>query len=195
MDLGELAPQVVDITNGSIPTGPFAAVKGHRTADVFLQTATTDLTALSGQADLKGSIMITSTSLILSVSVATMRYHEVRYGVGTLSIFALAALVMAILAILPAAASKSHVVVDPDKINPLYFRHAAQLTPEQYADRMAYLLQGDTRMYEAMVAQIHSLSVHLETKKFARLRLGYIILVAGFVTASVVQAVALALGA
>jgi hypothetical protein len=152
-----------------------------------------DLVALSGQADLKASIMITAASIVLTGSIATIRYAKVRWGLGTLMAFALCALAMAILAVLPRGTpTRPGAGVPANPFNPLYFAHAATVPADDFVQRLGDLCTDDSRLYEAMAQQIHALSVHLEVRKFRYLRRAYALLLAGFALAGVVQLISLA---
>ncbi len=187
------------VSGASVDAGPavahsgFADVEPRRSVDVLLQVTMQDLVALSGQADLKASIMITAASIVLSVSFAAIRYSSVRWGLGTLMVFALVALAMAILAVLPRGTpTRPGVGMPANPFNPLYFAHAATVSPDEYVDRLGALCADNALLYEGMSRQIHALSVHLETRKFRYLRRAYACMLAGFVFAIAAQLISFA---
>jgi hypothetical protein len=172
---------------------PFAEVSGRRSVDVLLQVMTQDLVTLSGQADLKASILITAASIAVSVSLAATRYKEVRWALGTLSVFAVVALANAIFAVLPRGkptrAGQGRPVTT---FNALYFAHAARVDVDDYVRSVAEICRDDAAIYEASTRQVHALAFHLEHRKFAHLRRAYAWFLAGFVAAGLAQVVTLA---
>jgi len=183
----------VDGAAAAAPVSPFAGVTGRRTVDALLQTMTQDLVALSGQADLKASIMITASSIVVSVSITATRYSQVRWSLVTLSVFAVAALANAILAVLPRHRStRVGVGSPPQPVNPLYFAHAATVGADDYVRQIAGICAADATVYEAITRQVHALSFHLEHRKFRHLRRAYAWFVTGFVAAGIAQLVILA---
>jgi hypothetical protein len=171
---------------------PFDDVKGRRSADVLLQVMTQDLTTLSGQADIKASILITAASIVVSVSLTATRYKEVRWALATLSVFALVALANAILAVLPRGKPiRAGEGIPATPFNPLYFAHAARVDSDAYVETMAGVLREDASIYEAVTRQVHSLAYHLEHRKFAHLRRAYAWFLSGFVAAGVAQLITL----
>lgn len=170
--------------------GPFDAVRGRRTVDVLLQSSTQDLVTISGQADLKGSILVTASSLVMSIAITNLDQTSLRPGLLTLMAFCVPALILAALAILPAGRRKR---TEPEK-NPLFFAHAVDIPRPTYVAELARICEDDASVYEAIAAQIHDLSVHLELTKFRYLRWGYVALVMGLVASSMVQAVVTIVG-
>ena len=183
-----------DIDTGrGAPPSPFDGVQGRRSVDVLLQVMTQDLVALSGQADLKASIMITAASIVISVSLSAVRYNEVRWSVATLSVFALVALANAILAVLPRGRPTRVGAGQPvTPYNPLYFAHAAGVGVDDYVREIADVCREDATLYEALARQVHALSFHLERRKFGHLRRAYAWFIAGFVAAGVAQLITVA---
>ena len=179
----------------SSPVPAFAEVKGRRSVDVLLQVMSQDLVVLSGQADLKASILITAASILVSVSIAATRYKQVRWAVGTLVVFAVIALGNAIFAVLPRGRPTRAGQGEPAApFNPLYFAHAARVDVDAYVQSVAGICRDDAAIYEASTRQVHALAYHLEHRKFVHLRRAYAWFLAGFVAAGVAQLIMLAVG-
>jgi len=178
---------------GAASRGVFFDVRGRRSVDVLLQVMTQDLVTLSGQADLKASILITASSIVVSVSLAATRYKEVRWSVATLSLFAVIALANAILAVLPRGKPiRAGAGTPATPYNPLYFAHAAAVRADDYVQEMAEICRDDAALYEAVTRQVHALAFHLENRKFAHLRRAYAWFLSGFVAAGLAQLITLA---
>src|ERR1700757_728032 len=79
----------------------YAAIPERNTGDVILRTAQQHHVALSSMADTKASIIITVSSIVLTISLGRMGDPALRASVITLTGFTLAALLLAILAVLP----------------------------------------------------------------------------------------------
>jgi hypothetical protein len=182
-----------DGASGAVPA--FAEVRGRRSVDVLLQVMTQDLVILSGQADLKASILITAASIAVSVSLAATRYQEVRWAVGTFSVFAVIALANAIFAVLPRGKPTRAGQGEPaTPFNPLYFAHAARVGADDYVRSVAGICRDDATIYEASARQVHALAYHLEHRKFVHLRRAYAWFLAGFFAAGLAQLITLAVG-
>jgi Family of unknown function (DUF5706) len=173
-------------------SAPFSDVQGRRSVDVLLQVMTQDLVILSGQADLKASIMITAASIVVSLSLNATRYKEVRWSVATLSLFAVVALANAILAVLPRGRPTRVGAGHPaTPYNALYFAHASEIPVDDYVREIAGVCREDASLYEALTRQVHALSVHLERRKFAHLRRAYAWFLSGFIAAGFAQLITL----
>lgn len=156
--------------------------------DNELRNLQQQLVAVTGQADLKASIVITASSISLSLSASHIDDSRLRPGVLTLGVFVLTALCCAIFAVLP----KYQVTGAPPvgQFNPLFFGHVALLTRKQYEREMNRILSDEHEMYSTVLADLHAQSTYLLQRKFRPLRWAYLSLLVGFVAAGVVQAIA-----
>lgn len=73
---------------------PLAQVVGRRSVDYLLRNTRQQLVALTGQADLKASIVITAASLVLSISATQWDRDSLRPGLFLLAFGMLGALVV-----------------------------------------------------------------------------------------------------
>ena len=76
----------------SVDPGPFADVPERITTDYLLYGLQQQMTQLTGQADVKGSIIITASAIVISVSVTQFNVDELRWSLVTLVAFVLLAL-------------------------------------------------------------------------------------------------------
>ena len=146
---------------------------------------------LSAMADLKASIVITASSIVLSIAVG-FSVDEVRPSLLVLSGFMAVALVMAILAALPKVRPRHHITDTlPTGFNLLFFGHFVSLDLERYVEEMAPLLHDQRALADAQVKDIYEMGVYLERDKYRFLRYAFVLFVAGLLTAAAVEVVTL----
>lgn len=168
--------------------GLYAQVPERNTGDVILRTAQQHHVALSTMADTKANIIITVSSIVLTISMGHVNDPELRTSVIVLGCFTLAALLLAILAVLPKYRPlKLRDANLPPNFNLLFFGHFSELPRERYLDEMARTLMPDGSVYAAWVADIYSLGSYLGLHKYRYLRLSYLFFLAGFVLACLEQ--------
>jgi hypothetical protein len=157
---------------------------GHASADYFFRNLHQQLVQLSAQADLKGSIMITTSALLLGLVVPRVATAgEVHWGAVLFVLLDVGALLAAVLAVFPGG---SKVVGRPD---PLYFAHAAAMSRDEYLDQMLTIAQDRDSIYRAVASNLHSFSFYLTHGKFRYLRWSYGLLLVGVVLGLLVEAV------
>lgn len=106
-------------------------VERNASADYFFRSLHQQLVQLSAQTDLKGSIMLTTSSLLIGLVVPqTVVDGQLRWGALFFLVFDAGALLAAVLAVYPASAK---LLGRPD---PLYFAHASQMRQSDYVDQM-----------------------------------------------------------
>jgi Family of unknown function (DUF5706) len=170
-----------------VPGKPMVAPDRRSSADTMLRNLQQQLVAVTGQADLKASIIITASSITLSLSATQVSDSRMRPGAITLGVFVLGALVCAIFAVLP----KYQVTGAPPvgQFNPLFFGHVALLDTETYEEAMHEIIGDEERMYRAILHDLHAQSTYLLHRKFRPLRWAYSFLLVGFVAAGVAQTI------
>ena len=182
----------------SAEQGPvFQAVPERNTADVILRTAQQHHVQLSAMADVKANIIITVSSIVLTLSFGNMNDKDLRTSAITLTVFTMAALLLAILAVLPKYRPlrlKGDAPLPP-QFNLLFFGHFAELTRERFVAEVAKKMttQGST-IYETMARDLYSLGYYLAHFKYRYLRLSYLFFLAGFVIATLLQLWRLVIG-
>jgi hypothetical protein len=166
--------------------GPFASVTPRHTVDYLLVGLQQQMVVLTGQADLKGSIIITASSIVLSISATQFGDTELRWSLVTLLFFVLLALLSSILAVFP----KFHIHPEPgDRLpagfSPFFFGHFSQITKERHVDLMADVLRDDGMTYRVMVEDVYEQGVYLLKSKYRFLRFSYASFLIGFLAASI----------
>lgn len=171
----------------------FAAIPERNTGDVLLRTTQQHHVALSSMADTKASIIITVSSIVLTISLGRMTDPALRASVLTLTGFTLAALLLAILAVLPKYRPLRLKPGQelPPHFNLLFFGHFAELDQQRFLREIAARMQVDGSPYRATATDIHSLGSYLSHHKYRYLRLSYLCFLIGFIASVVIEAVQL----
>ena len=174
-------------TNG--PTtgpGPFATVESRHTVDYLLLGLQQEMVQLTGQADLKGSIIITASAIVVSVSVTQFNQSDLRWSLVTLVAFVLLAMLSSIVAVFPKF--KIHPEPGdqlPHGFNPFFFGHFSQIPKARHLEIMADVLRDDGTTYRVMVEDIYDQGVYLLRNKYRFLRFSYACFLVGFTAASI----------
>lgn len=176
---------------------PFYDKPGDATCDHLLRTTRTLHQQQSAMADSKASIMITVTSIILTVLISQLDKPGIHWIVLTAGSFAIGALLLAILAVLPRFGHPKTPDGSPDVDSPffnlLFFGHMAQLDLATYEEQIQTMMANHGSIYLTIVRDIHVGSIVL-MRKFKRLRWSYICFMLGVVTTAVETIVMSALG-
>jgi hypothetical protein len=165
--------------------GPFADVPSSQTTDYLLLGLQQQMTQLTGQADVKGSIIITAAAIVVSVSATQFGDSDLRWSLATLVVFVVLALLSSVLAVFPKF--KIHPEPGdalPDGFNPFFFGHFSQISKARHLEVMAAVLRNDSSTYRVMVEDIYDQGVYLLRNKYRFLRFSYACFLIGFVAAS-----------
>lgn len=166
----------------------FARIPERNTGDNLLRTAQQHHVALSSMADTKANIIITVSSIVLTISMGHVNDPELRLSVIVLCCFTLAALLLAVLAVLPKYRPlKLHDDRIPENFNLLFFGHFSELSRERYLSEMARALTPDGSPYYTWSNDIYSVGTYLRRYKYRYLRYSYLLFLAGFVLSCVLQ--------
>lgn len=166
----------------------FARIPERNTGDNLLRTAQQHHVALSSMADTKANIIITVSSIVLTISMGHVNDPELRLSVIVLCCFTLAALLLAVLAVLPKYRPlKLQDDRIPENFNLLFFGHFSELPRERYLGEMARALAPDGSPYYVWSNDIYSLGTYLRRYKYRYLRYSYLFFLAGFLLASALQ--------
>jgi len=177
------------------PSQLFIDVPERNTADALLRNAQQHHISLSVMADTKANIIITVSTIVLTLSMGRVNQPELRPGVFILMGFALLALLLAILAVLPKYRPlKLKTTELPPHFNLLFFGHFAELSRERFLIEMAGTLQADGSVYAALAGDVYSLGSYLARHKYRYLRYSYLSFLTGFVLAFIEQMWRLATG-
>lgn len=166
---------------------PFEGTVGRHSVDYLLRNSHDGLVALSGQADVKASVMITASSIILSVSASQIDDHDLRWPARVLLAFILLALLTSVLAVFPKfSRHKAGSNELPPDFNPLFFGHYSGISKDTFLDYMADVVRDDAKIYLSLSVDIYEQGVYLVRAKYRFLRLSYSFFLSGFLVAAVV---------
>jgi hypothetical protein len=170
----------------SVDPGPFADVPERITTDYLLYGLQQQMVALTGQADVKGSIVITASAIVVSVSVTQFKVDELRWSLVVLVAFVLLALLASVIAVWP----KFKIHPDPgDQLpkgfNPFFFGHYSQISKQRHVEVMADVLRSGPATYRVMVEDVYDQGYYMLTKKYRYLRFSYACFLIGFVAAAI----------
>src|SRR5262249_44787131 len=145
---GHLESDAVTTPLESRRANPFEEVPGRGSVDYMLRTVQQQLVDLSGQADLKASIVMTTSAILTSVAAARLEPGSVRWSLVTFITLLLFALLFAVLAIVPTF--RTH--LPPDRrVNPLFFGDFGASSRDAYVETMADVMRTDADVYRAIV--------------------------------------------
>ena len=166
----------------------FARIPERNTGDNLLRTAQQHHVALSSMADTKANIIITVSSIVLTIAIGRVNDPDLRLSMLVLAGFTLAALLLAILAVLPKYRPlKVTGERLPEGFNLLFFGHFSELERERYLAEMARALTPDGSPYYFWSNDIYSLGSYLRRYKYRYLRYSYLFFLVGFLLAGIEQ--------
>lgn len=171
----------------------FAHVTARSSVDTMLRNTQQQLVALSGQADLKASLLTTAAAVAASIAASQVGDRDLGWAAGTLLVFLVAALLASVLAVFP----KFQVHREPEgelppHFNPLFFGHYARIPKDRYLSEMARVISDDDHLYRTIISDLYDQGVYLVSAKYRYLRLSYTLFLIGFVSAGIALAVSTA---
>jgi hypothetical protein len=170
------------------PQDPFDDIRPRGNVDYMLRTAQQQLVDLSGQADLKASIVMTTSAILTSVAAARLGHESVRVALVTFIVGLLVAMLCAVLALVPSFRTR---LPEGARPNPLFFGHFGSMKRGDYLAAMSELMQSDADVYRTIVGDLHASGQYLLLHKFRYLRLSYAFFLVTFFVAGSVEAVVL----
>lgn len=164
----------------------FAEVEARGSVDYMLRTTQQQLTDLSGQADLKASIVMTTSAILTSVAAARLGHESVRWSLATFMIVLIGAMLCAVFSLIPTFRTR---LPEDQAPNPLFFGHFGAMPRADYIDAMADLMRSDADVYRTIVLDMYASGRYLLQHKFRYLRLSYMFFLGAFALAGVQQLV------
>ena len=149
----------------------------------MLRTTQQQLVDLSGQADVKASIVMTTSAILTSVAAARLEHESVRWSRDVhgrpACRDALRGLLLApdLRTKLPAGGAR----------NPLFFGHFGAMPRDEYLAAMAKLMRSDASVYRTIADDLHAAGGYLLLHKFRYLRLSYVLFLGAFALAGMQQ--------
>lgn len=133
--------------------------------------------ALSQMADQKASILMGATFVVFTIAVGQASRGDFPYALMVLAVSAFLSALFAIAAVLPSI--KPPRATSPDRDNILFFGVFAQMSEDEYADRVLAMLHSDEDLFRAMLRDTWQNGVVLQRKKYRYLGYAYRIFLAG----------------
>ena len=167
----------------------YAAIPERNSGDVLLRTMQQHHVQLSVMADTKANILITVSSIILTMVLGNLNDPDLRPAMLTLAGFILAALLTAVIAVLPKYRPlRVGPGPLPESFNLMFFGHFAELPRERFLAEIAESLKADGSVYSTMARDVYAIGYYLAHYKYRFLRLSYLFFLGGFVFACLVEA-------
>ncbi len=168
----------------------FEGVTARGSVGYMMRNTQQQLVALSGQADLKASILITASSVLLTVGVSQVSDSRFKVAFATLACFHLVALLGAVLSVLP-----SFVPWDRGKPLPgaesvpnlLFFGDFTKMPEREFIQQLGDLSRDDAEIYAAQARDLYRQGSYLLAHKYRFLRIGYVSFLLGFITSTLVE--------
>ena len=190
-----MTPPVAPTPPAAVPTppsdqaAPFASVVERSSVDHLFRLMQQHHVQLSMMADTKANIIITVSSIVLTLVLGRVGSPDYQASMAVLGVFTLAALLLAILAVLPKYRRLAALEdILPDGFNIAFFGHFAGMDQARFLRELAARLQPG-RTYETIARDVYGLGTYLAARKYPFLRLSYLFFLAGFLLACLIQGV------
>ena len=166
----------------------FRNVTPCQTVDHALRTVNQNQVQQSAMADVKANIMITVCSIVVTLSAGQLGNPMLVLPVVMLAPFALASLLLAILAIVPRIRRPATADGRVDRSDPsfslLFFGHIAYLPIDEFKRELARLACDPAVLYDTIARDLYSQAQVLTHRKFRYLRWSYLSFIAGILVAT-----------
>lgn len=157
----------------------FSEIKRSSSIDYMLRTAQQHHAQLSMMADQKANIMVATNTVLITLVMSRFDFKDPIWALVALTLSSFFALIAAIVAVYPVnqkgLASPSQIKTD----NPLFFGTFSKLKYDDFAEKMADLMQHDDSVYDAMVNDLYQLGVYVKETKYKYIRISYQIFFVG----------------
>jgi hypothetical protein len=129
-------------------------------------------------ADQKASILVGVCLVVFTVILSRWTTESMSVALLVLGATAVIAALLAIMAVVPAFRWNLHSRGEP---NPLFFGSFAQLSEQEYLDRMRTVIRDEPSVYSAMIRGIYHQGRILYTRKYRFLSYSYRVFAIGLV--------------
>lgn len=159
---------------------------GH--IDHLLRQTRMNLIQLSSMADMKSSMLVTVSSVVLTLAAPYLRQSDLQYAAVLLAVFCLLTVILATYAAMPqtpfSVDGRSPDVNSP-KFNILFFGDYAGMPYEDYLAAMEEAMDDYRKTYEIQVREVYTLGTFLATRKYRFVRLAYTTFICGLLSSAV----------
>ncbi|MFN8640960.1 MAG: DUF5706 domain-containing protein [Candidatus Binatia bacterium] len=163
---------------------------GH--LDQMMRQTRGNLIQLSSMADVKSSMLLTLSSLVLTLAGRYVSDPVLRPALVVLAACCLLTIALAIYAAMPKVpviASGDADVADA-RFNLFYFGDFVRLDYGAFRDAMETVMNDPSRTYEMQVREVYTLGRFLAQRKYRYLRLAYLAFLSGLLASAALVAVA-----
>ena len=167
------------------------AVPERAQIDYMLRTTKQHQSLMFQLADQKASILTGLTMVMMTLSFGQLRTAGFVTSLAIFGITNAISAIIALTAVMPTLPRRAK-AAEGLSFNPLFFGHASSVSEDEYVDRMAESMKKTEDVYETILRDLHQLSCVAE-RKFSRVRIAYLVLLVGFISAAVALVVEVAL--
>ncbi len=151
--------------------------------DHMMRTTRLHHVQLSAMADVKASIVLTVSSVLITISAPEMSNPGLRPAAMVLIFFCLSTIILATYAIMPKLPFTTQPVEKPDVNSPLFnllfFGDFTRLSYDEFESSMEKCLSDHNRTYHAQIRELYTLGMFLATKKYRFLQFSYLTFILG----------------
>lgn len=153
---------------------------GH--LDQMLRQTRGNLIQLSSMADVKSSMLLTLSSVVLTLAVRYVADPQFGWAVIVLGGFCLLTIALATYAAMPkvpVVGGRGTADVADTRFNLFFFGDFVRMDYRAFHDAMEELMNDPSRTYEMQVREVYTLGRFLAERKYRYLRLAYLTFIAG----------------
>ena len=158
---------------------------GH--LDQMLRQTRGNLIQLSSMADMKSSMLLTVSSVVLTLTGRYARDPEFGTAVLVLGVCCLLTIALAIYAAMPKVPlgiGRTQPDIASERFNLFYFGDFMHLDYPTFHDAMEEVMNDPSRTYEMQVREVYTLGRFLAEQKYRYLRLAYLTFMLGIATST-----------
>jgi hypothetical protein len=152
---------------------------GH--LDQMMRQTRNNLIQLSSMADVKSSMLLTLSSLVMTLGGRYVNDPQLGTPVIVLGAFCLLTVGLATYAAMPKVplAGGGDVDVTDENFNLFFFGDFVRMTYDDFHDAMETVMNDPSRTYEMQVREVYTLGRFLAQRKYRYLRLAYLSFILG----------------
>ena len=139
---------------------------------------------LSAMADVKASMMLTLSSLIVTFSIGYLIDPFLRWAVVVLIFFCLLTILSAAYAVMPKISLKNAPKPDSLNTNFLFFGNFINYDYDTYLALMEKIVNDDYCIYEMQIREIYEQGLYLARKKYRFIRYAFTFFISGLLSSA-----------
>lgn len=165
---------------------PVKTIHPSQQLDQMLRQTRQHHVQLSAMADVKASMMLTLSSLIITFSIGYLVDPLLRWAVVVLIFFCLLTILTAAYAVMPKLNLKMHPNPNDEKKNFLFFGNFINYDYDTYLGVMEKVVNDDYRLYEMQIREIYEQGLYLGRKKYRFIRYAFAFFISGLICSGAV---------